>query len=301
MTTDEQIAAIRAKLNHNVFERPTDHWLDTCNPLLNRVLGSESLGLPYGKVMELYGQNSHGKSVLALYLAGIAQVQGAAVIWMDFEGSFDPAWAKSNGLDPNGVYLLQPQVGRFRKKTGDPRLQSAEELLQECQELIKAVRQPERPVMMVVDSVASMLVEQEEEAGIVDQNMRTKLSLSQFMSPFLRRWTSVCHTQDVLTIFINQTRTNPNAMFGNPETTPGGDSLGFYASIRARVARVKGGQLKKKGEVIGLKGKIKNVKNKSGGGSREGHECGYICKFGQDYDAPTEWKFMPVKDAAAEE
>ena len=113
------------------------------------------------------------------------------------------------------------------------------------------------------------------------------------MGPLLRRWTALCQNYRATLVCINQVREDPGTMFGNPEYTPGGRSLPFYASIRAEVRRVKQGRLVSLGKVVGLRGRIKNVKNKAGGDSIEGLDCGYVCKFGSG-----KWTFPTVKDVA---
>ena len=291
---ESDIARIRKKLKHNVLEPRTPAWLDTGAPSLNAVLGSESAGVPYGRVLELYGPASHGKTMLALHLAVRAQRSGASVIWLDLENSYDEDWARAQGLDPSTVYVLRGQMIQ-PTKTGDPRLQNAEELFLETEELVKmlAGRDDDWRGLVIVDSVAAILVEDEEQAGIANQNMRTTVSLAKFLGPLLRRWTALCMNLRCTMLCINQIRESPGVMFGSPEYTPGGRSLPFYASIRAEVRRVSGGRLIQTGKVVGLRGRIKNVKNKAGSGSVEGRDTGYVTRFGTGA-----WEFPPVKDVS---
>ena len=293
ITPSEDVAAVRKKLRHYTIDAVPQRWLDTGSENLNAVLGSASKGVPYGKILEVFGPSSHGKTMLTLFLTAIAQKQGAHIIWIDFENAFDPLWVAQQGLDPELVYVLRPQMGRFRKKTGEVRIQSAEELFREAEELVKILRgrDADRPIVMAVDSVAAIPTGETLEAGFDGQNMRTKLSLAQFLSNFLVAWTPFSFSNDVLSIFINQVRTNPGQFFGNPERTPGGNALPFYASNRVRVKRVKGGRVLRLGQVIGLRGEIHNVKNKGGGGGVEGRKCGYATKFGS-----REWLFPSAKE-----
>ena len=294
MSRQADIDAIRSRLKHHPLEAAPARWFDPGSPALSAVLGSESKGIPYGKIIELYGQNSHGKSMLALYLAAKAQEDGAAVIWLDFEGSFDSGWAIENGLEADDIYLLEPTIGRFGKKTGDVEIQGAESVFQEAKEIVKLIHERDgKPIFSVIDSVAAILINEEEAAGIEGQNMRTKLGPARFMSSLLRQWTPLCKVCDMSTVFINQIRMNPNAMFGNPEYTPGGESLGFYTSIRARVARVKGGRLMDGERCTGIRGKITNYKNKSGSGSVEGASCGYAMRFNHGTEG---WMFCTPKE-----
>ena len=287
------IARIRKKLKHYVDEPPAPAWLDAGDRALNGALGSAELGIPFGRILELYGPTSHGKTMLALHLARRAQEAGAAVVWLDLENSYDDGWAARQGIDATRVHVLRVQTGRFGKATGDSRLQSAEELFLEAEELVKLLhgRDDDWRGLVVVDSVAAILVEDEAKAGVADQNMRTSLSLARFLGPLLRRWAALCLNYRATMVCINQIRENPSAMFGNPEYTPGGRSLPFYASIRAEVRRVKQGRLVSLGKLVGLRGRIKNVKNKAGGDSVEGLDCGYVTRFDSG-----SWKFPPVKE-----
>lgn len=290
----KEVESIRKKLKHVTFHREVKDWLNTGSLLLNGALGSKEKGVPYGKMVELFGPESQGKTLIATLLAGLAQGDGADVGWVDLENSFDNRWANRQGLDAERVALFQVQVGKFGKER-EERLQTAQELLEEVEYwmALKQKQNPKAKICVVVDSVAALLVEEEAEAGLTHQNMRTNAALSQFLSKMLRRWVALALNRNALIIFINQVRTNPGQMFGNPETTPGGKALKLYASIRCRVRRVKNGRLLKNGKIIGLKSIIQNVKNKAGEGSIEGADCGFKCFFRHDKDS-AQWKFLPV-------
>lgn len=291
----EEIAAIRKIKKHYVTDPRPKRWLDTRSENLNAVLGSPDKGIPYGKILEMSGRASHGKTMIALFLCALAQREGSRVVWLDFENSFDPPWVAAQGLDPDGVYLLRPEMGRFGKKTGKLMIQSGEELFAEVEELVERLRErdPSRGIVLAVDSVAAILPKAARNASIDGQNMSTSLALAKFMSQFLMQWTPFGLNHDVLSIFINQIRTSPGVLFGNPEKTPGGEALPFYASTRVYVRRVKGGRLMRLNQVIGLRGKITNIKNKAGEGSVEGRECGYATRFGN-----REWLFPNSKEVA---
>ena len=297
-TPADDIARIRKKLKHFVMDPVTPEWLDTGSERLNAALGSKDKGVPFGRILELYGPASHGKTMLAHFLAVKAQAMDASIIWLDLENSYDEEWARAQGLDPDKVHVLRPQAGHFGKQTGDPRLETAEELFHETEELVKLLRERDESWkgLVVVDSVASILVEDEAEAGVSGQNMKTSVSLAKFLGSLLRRWTVICQNMGVMMVCINQVRESPGVAFGNPEYTPGGRSLPFYASIRAEVRRVKGGRLVRLGQVVGLRGRIKNVKNKAGGGSVEGRDCGYVMRFGTG-----KWDFPGAKEVTKEE
>jgi recombination protein RecA len=211
-------------------------------------------------------------------IAGIAQRDGAKVIWVDLEDSWDPEWALALGLNPDDVYLFKPQIGTFGKET-EERQHTAEELLMEVEELIKRLgrKNPGGRIFCCIDSIAAMLTEEEAAAGIQEQNMRTKVSLASFLSQLLRRWVAFVANYNVMMMFINQLRVAPGA-WGNPEYTPGGNAVRLYAAVRVRMRR-KSKKILKGGEQIGIKGTMSNWKNKAGAGSREGLRIGYKLYF----------------------
>lgn len=274
LTPDEEIAAIRKKLKHFTTEKTVKYWLDTGDTLFHSVFGSETEGIPYGKMFELSGFESQGKTAQMLKLAGIAQRDGAKVAWVDLERSWDPDWAGKLGLDPKDVYLFQPEIGIFGNEK-EERVATAEELLTELEEWVKRMGKlyPQGRLFICVDSIAAMLTEEEAAAGIQEQNMRTKVSLAGFLSQLLRRWVALVANYNIMLVFINQLRTAPGA-WGNPEYTPGGNAVKLYSSVRVRLRR-KSDRLLKAGQAIGMKGTMVNWKNKAGGGSREGLRCGY--------------------------
>jgi recombination protein RecA len=286
LTPDAEVAAIQDALGYLTLELQPREWLDTGSRMLNAALGSQELGIAYGKMIELFGPESNGKTLLALLLAGLAQADGAKVAWVDFENSLDKPWASMQGVDYERLYHFYPKLIRKSPKE-KPRLQSAEELCDEV-ELWLERRHADgcKKLFIVVDSVTAMLVEEEATAGNTEANMKTKMGLASFMSRLLRRWVAQAQVYSACIVFINQIRLAPMA-FGNPEQTPGGKALKFYCSIRASVRRVKGGKILQKGHMIGLKGIIKNMKNKAGEGSLEGHEVGFKCKFME-----SDWRFL---------
>lgn len=303
----EEIEAIRRKLKHLTFEAVVKAWLTTGNKRLNAVLGSEEFGLAYGKMVELFGPESQGKTMIALLLAALAQADGAKVAWVDLENSFDEDWVRAQGLDPELVYLFRPQLGYFegnkdldddekeeKRKKKRPRLQTAEELFEEVEEWMATMHQkdPEGKLFVVTDSVAAALVDAEAQGGLADQNMFTNTALSRFLSKMLRRWVALAQTYNAMMIFINQVRTSPNQKFGNPENTPGGKALKFYCAVRVRVRRGKHkGRLLQGRKVIGLSGVLTNVKNKAGGKSLEGEMVGFETRFGQQ-----KWSFPSIQE-----
>lgn len=291
---EEELALIRKKLKHFTLERQVRYWLDTGSPRLNSALGSKEKGLPYGKMYEVSGFESQGKTALMKKIAGISQKDGAKVAWVGLEDSWDPDWATALGLNPTEVYLFEPQIvgaaddedeeekpskakDKKRKKLQKAgRLQTAEELFEEVEEWMRQqhLKNPDGRLFVAIDSIAAMLTEEEAAAGIQDQNMRTKISLASFLSRFLRRWVAMVSMYNAMVFFANQLRINPNQMFGNPEYTVGGNAVRLYSAVRIRMRR-QGKKIIKGGNAIGIKGTITNWKNKAGAGSREGRQIGY--------------------------
>ena len=260
---------IRKKLGHCSMAWEPETWLNTGDPDLNKVVGHRDKGIPYGRLTELSGLESHGKTALALTIAALAQLDGARIIWTDVENSWDPEWAKVRGLDPSKVELIQPYVGTFGKEK-EKRLATAQELCGETEALIE-MRGKFRKQLVVVDSLASLLTEGESAAGIEDQNMRTRMDLPMFLGSLLRRWVGHAQVYNAHIILINQLRQNPLVKFGSPWYTPGGNAPRFYSHIRLRVRKT--GMLKETGKIVGVQGILKATKNKAGG--EEGAEIGY--------------------------
>lgn len=297
LTAQEEVALVRKKLGHYSTEsdNPINHWLDTEEPLLHLVMGSPTKGLPYGKIYEVYGNNSQGKTILALDLAACAQADGATVAWVDLESSWDRKWARTRGLKTKKVALFETYIGKFGKSK-QQRLAAAEEVFEEVETwmAMKHKQNPSGKIFVAFDSVAGILVDTEASAGITDQNMRTNMALSVFLSKLLRRWVALARTYKVMMVFINQVRTSP-VMFGNPEKPTGGKALGFYSAVRVEVKRKGGGLIKKSGKTLGIKGVIRNIKNKSGEGCIEREVVGF--RFFKDGRTT----FMPADEANEKE
>lgn len=269
------IASIRKALKHWETDWQPTSFLTTGSPMMDACLGTPGHGIPYGKMIELFGPESSGKSATALDLIAAAQSNGAATIWLDAENSWEKRWARIRGVKCKPLFLIQPYLGRFGTDK-ELRMSSAEELCSEAEKVMRLLSVKRGgSTLMVVDSVTALLSRGESEAGIENQNMRTKLSLPQFLGQLLRRWVGVCQATNTTIIFINQLRINPNQLFGNPEYQPGGKALKFYCHIRAAVRRGnKGGLLvNAAGKKLGIRGVITCVKTKVGG--EEGTKVGY--------------------------
>lgn len=278
MNTDATLRKIRERLGHLASDWSPASWLDMGMEELNEVLGHPQRGVPYGRIIELSGLESVGKSALSLSLAACAQRDGAAIVWNDFEASFDEEWAKVRGLDTDdkGFYLVQPYIGKFGKEQ-QQRMISAQELCAEVERLLASVHRKHQKMFSVIDSVASMLPEGEAAAGLAHQGLPQSMELPKFLGKLLRRWVALAQSYNCTMIFINQLRQNPMQRFGDPWYTPGGNALRFYSHIRVRARLVKGGKIPQKNKVIGVKGKLTCLKNKVGG--LQGAEVGYKLYF----------------------
>ena len=264
----KELDAIRKKLGHLSLYKKPSKYLDTGLPELNRVVGHCDLGIPYGKVIELYGLNSHGKTALALALAALAQRDQARVIWEDLENSWDEGWATRRGLDVSQVELIHPYAGKFGDEK-DERLPYAQELCSEAEALMCALKMDKQ--FLVLDSIAAMETEGESMAGLENQNLRTNMDLPLFMGKLLRRWVARASVHNTTIVMINQLRMKPVVKFGSPWYTPGGNAPSFYAHVRLRIRKT--GPIKDKSKNIGIQGTLEAVKNKCGG--EEGAVIGY--------------------------
>lgn len=196
-------------------------------------------GLPRGRVIEIYGPESSGKTTVALHVVAEAQKMGGEAAFIDAEHALDPVYAKKLGVDIDNLIVAQPD-------TGEQALDIAEAL----------VRSGALDVI-VVDSVAALVPKAEIDGEMGDSHVGL---LARLMSQALRKLTAVISKSGTVVIFINQLREKVGVMYGNPETTPGGRALKFFSSVRLDVRR---GEVIKKGtELIGNKTKVKVVKNK---------------------------------------
>lgn len=196
-------------------------------------------GLPKGRIIEIYGPESSGKTTLALSVIAQAQKKGGTCAFIDAEHALDPSYAKKIGVDIDNLLISQPDAGEQALEIADTLVRSG------------AID------VMVVDSVAALVPKAELEGEMGDSHMGLQARL---MSQALRKLTSTVSRSNTLIIFINQIRMKIGVMFGNPETTTGGNALKFYASVRMDIRRV--GAIKDKEDVIGSQTRVKIVKNK---------------------------------------
>ncbi len=196
-------------------------------------------GYPRGRIIEIYGPESSGKTTVALHAVAEVQKRGGTAAYIDAENAMDPAYAEALGVDIDKLILSQPN-------TGEEGLQIADTLISSG-----AID------LLVVDSVAALVPRAEIEGEMGDSHVGLQARL---MSQALRKLSGTISKTKTIAIFINQIREKVGVMFGNPETTPGGRALKFYATIRLEVRRAE--QIKQGGNVIGNRAKIKVVKNK---------------------------------------
>ena len=197
-------------------------------------------GLPKGRIVELYGHESSGKTTLALHTVANVQRAGGTAAFIDAEHALDPGYARKIGVDLENLLVSQPSSG--------------EEALTICEELVKSGAID----IVVVDSVAALTPQAEIDGAMGDSHVGLQARL---MSQAMRKLTAAIAQSGTLCIFTNQVREKIGVMFGNPETTPGGKALKFYASCRLQVQRI--GAIKSaSGEVVGTRTRVKVVKNK---------------------------------------
>jgi recombination protein RecA len=196
-------------------------------------------GLPRGRVIEIYGPESSGKTTLTLHAIAQAQRLGGTCAFIDAEHAFDPSYARRLGVKLEDLLMSQPDCGEQALEIADQLTRSG------------AVD------LIVVDSVAALTPKAEIEGDMGDAHMGLQARL---MSQALRKLTSVTYKQNTAIVFINQLRQKIGVVFGNPETTTGGNALKFYASVRLDIRRI--GQIKNGEEIVGNRVRVKVVKNK---------------------------------------
>ena len=196
-------------------------------------------GLPRGRIIEVFGPESSGKTTLALHVVAEAQKKGGTCAYIDAEHALDPAYAGKLGVNINDLLISQPDTGEQALEIADTLVRSG------------------TIDVLVVDSVAALVPKAELEGEMGDSHMGLQARL---MSQALRKITASVARANTLVIFINQIRMKIGVMFGNPETTTGGNALKFYASVRLDIRRI--GAIKDRDEVIGNQTRVKIVKNK---------------------------------------
>ena len=196
-------------------------------------------GVPKGRIIEIYGPESSGKTTVALHMVAEVQKAGGIAGFVDAEHALDPAYARNIGVDIDDLYISQPDNG------------------EQALEITETMVRSGAVDILIVDSVAALVPKAEIDGDMGDSHVGLQARL---MSQALRKLTAVISKSNCIVIFINQLREKVGVMFGNPETTTGGRALKFYSSIRMDVRRIE--TLKQNGEAIGNRTRIRIVKNK---------------------------------------
>jgi len=246
------IKEITSAIGESDANQGVSDWLSTgILPLNYAMSGSYKGGFPVGRISEVYGAASSGKTLLATMALIETQKKGGVAVLMDFEHAFSIERAEQLGLSSLAEHWIYKQPN-----TAEAGFSMIEKI---CEIMLK--HDPERHVTIVIDSTASMVTESELKAGFEDGNMKTRLSLAVAMSGALKLLAGIISRTNTTLIFLNQTRDNPGIMFGDKETTPGGNAQKFYASLRLRLR--KGAKIKDKdGVVTGEEVTAMTVKNK---------------------------------------
>lgn len=211
--------------------------ISTGSPSLDIALGIG--GLPRGRIVEIYGPESSGKTTLTLHVVANAQKEGGLAAFIDAEHALDPAYAKRIGVKIEDLLISQPDTG------------------EQALEIVETLVRSNAVDVIVVDSVAALTPRAEIEGDMGDSHMGLQARL---MSQALRKLTAIVAKSNVIVIFINQIRMKIGVMFGNPETTTGGNALKFYSSVRIEIRR--SAQIKQGEQIVGNRTKVKVVKNK---------------------------------------
>jgi recombination protein RecA len=196
-------------------------------------------GLPRGRIVEIFGPESSGKTTLTLHVIAEAQKLGGICAFIDAEHAMDPEYAKKLGVNINELLISQPDNG------------------EQALEITESIVRSGQVDVLVIDSVAALTPKDEIEGDMGAQHVGKQARL---MSQALRKLTAIAHKSNTVIIFINQIRMQIGVMFGNPETTPGGKALKFYSSVRIDIRKI--AQIKKGDDVVGARTKVKIVKNK---------------------------------------
>jgi recombination protein RecA len=240
---EEALKQIKRQHGDGSVMRMGEHGLSKIPSISTGSLGLDIAlgigGLPQGRVVEIYGPESSGKTTMTLHTIAACQKAGGTAVFVDAEHALDPIYAKKLGVDVDKLIVSQPDTG------------------EQALEIVDTLVRSTAVDIVVVDSVAALTPKAEINGEMGDQHMGLQARL---MSQALRKLTGNIKRSNTMVIFINQVRMKIGVMFGNPETTTGGNALKFYASVRLDIRRI--GSVKKGDEIIGNETRVKVVKNK---------------------------------------
>jgi recombination protein RecA len=240
---DDAIAQIKTKFGDEAIMKLGDKPHVDVDAVSTGSIGLDAAlgvgGLPRGRIIEIFGPESSGKTTLALHVVAEAQKKGGICAYIDAEHAMDPEYAAKLGVKINDLLISQPDTG--------------EQGLEICESLVRSGKVD----IVVIDSVAALTPKDEIEGDMGAMHVGKQARL---MSQALRKLTGIVAKSKTMVIFINQIRMQIGVMFGNPETTPGGKALKFYSSVRIDIRRI--AQIKKGEEVVGGRVRVKVVKNK---------------------------------------
>jgi len=243
LTADDKLAEIREKFGEGMIMKLGDvkkvdvQAIPTGSVSLDLALGIG--GVPRGRIIEVYGPESSGKTTLTLHIVANAQKAGGSAAFVDAEHALDPEYAKRIGVNIDELLISQPDTG------------------EQALDIVETLVRSNAVDIIVIDSVAALVPKAEIEGEMGDQHVGRQARL---MSQALRKLTAIISRSNTVVIFINQIRMKIGVMFGNPETTTGGQALKFYSSVRIEVRRA--AQIKKGEEIVGNRTTAKIVKNK---------------------------------------
>lgn len=242
--------------------------ISTGSLTLDSALGAG--GLPMGRIVEIFGPESSGKTTLTLEVIAAAQKEGKTCAFIDAEHALDPVYAKKLGVDIDSLLVAQPDTG------------------EQALEIVDSLARSGAIDVLVVDSVAALTPKAEIEGEMGDSHMGLQ---ARMLSQAMRKITGNLKASNCMCIFINQIRMKIGVMFGNPETTTGGNALKFYASVRLDIRRT--GAIKSGDEVIGNETRVKVVKNKIAAPFREAN---FAIRYGEGIDTASEIIDIGVKE-----
>jgi recombination protein RecA len=240
---DDTLAAIKTKFGEEAIMKLGEKPKVDINAISTGSIGLDAAlgvgGFPRGRMIEIFGPESSGKTTIALHVVAEAQKKGGICAYIDAEHAMDPEYAKKLGVNINELLISQPDTG------------------EQALEIVESLVRSGKLDVIVIDSVAALTPKDEIEGDMGQSHVGKQARL---MSQALRKLTAIIAKSKTIVIFINQIRMQIGVMFGNPETTPGGKALKFYASVRLDIRRI--AQIKKGDEVMGGRVRVKVVKNK---------------------------------------